>query len=348
MKGLRFGITLISIFLIFYILQLGKDLIIPFVYALFLWYLINIVSYAFRQIRYREFQIPLWLCFIFSISTIAALLSFVVSIISNNIQTIASGSAVYREKFSDIVGRMFAMANIEEPENLATLLQDIDLNALMSEIVQGFTGIIDSAATLGLILIYLMFLFLEQKSFSPKLRMSINNDDREQEVLRIIRKIQSDVRLYLGIKTFTSGLTAVVGYIIMSWVGLDFASFWALLIFLLNFIPSIGSILATFFPSLLALMQFDVTAPFWIVCIGISVLQFCIGNLLEPRLMGNSLNLSPLVILLSLTFWGTIWGIPGAFLCVPITVIIMIVLSHFEKTQPIAIMLSRGGMITRS
>ncbi|HOO93907.1 MAG TPA: AI-2E family transporter, partial [Opitutales bacterium] len=142
--------------------------------------------------------------------------------------------------------------------------------------------------------------------------------------------------------------TGLISYVIMTWVGLEFASFWALLIFLLNYIPSVGSILATLFPSLLALMQFNFTAPFFIVAIGIMALQFLIGNIIEPRLTGDSLNLSPLVILFSLTFWGAMWGIPGAFLCVPITVVILIVLSNFETTQPIAIMLSKDGKVSKT
>jgi len=96
------------------------------------------------------------------------------------------------------------------------------------------------------------------------------------------------------------------------------------------------------------LMQFNFTAPFFIIAIGIMALQFLIGNIIEPRLTGDSLNLSPLVILFSLTFWGAMWGIPGAFLCVPITVVILIILSNFETTQPIAIMLSKDGKVSKT
>lgn len=345
MKGFRFAITLITVFLLFYLLKLGKDLLIPFVYALFIWYLINILTYAFHSIQIRKYRIPRALCFLFSVATILGVGSLVFQIISSNISNIASGSLVYREKVSAIVSRLFVLAHVQEPESLSTLLGDLDLSKLMSEVALGLTSIAGSA---GLILIYLIFLFLEQKSFSNKLTALAQGPKQEQDVLRIVRKIQSDIRLYLGIKTFTSALTGILSYFIMSALNLEFASFWALLIFLLNYIPSIGSILATIFPSLLALMQYDLTARFFGVAIGVSALQFLIGNILEPRLMGNSLNLSPLIILFSLTFWGTIWGIPGAFLCVPIMVILMIVLSHFETTQPIAIMMSRDGYVTKS
>jgi AI-2 transport protein TqsA len=345
MKGIRFAVGLATVFLLFYILKLGQDLLIPFVYALFVWYLVNILAYAFRTIRYHNLKIPTWLSFVLSVGTIFGVGSIVFKILSSNISNIASGSLVYREKVNVIVSRLFNLAGIAEPESLTTLLSDLDLSGMMSDIASALASI---GGSTFFILVYLMFLFLEQKSFSNKLKALARGPEREQEILRIIRKIQSDVRLYLGIKTFTSALTGILSYFVMASINLEFASFWALLIFLLNYIPSIGSILATVFPSLLALMQFELQAPFWIVCIGVSLLQFFIGNFLEPRLMGNSLNLSPLVILFSLTFWGTLWGIPGAFLCVPIMVVFMIVLSHFPTTQPIAIMMSRDGNVTKS
>jgi AI-2 transport protein TqsA len=345
MKGFRFAATLGTVVLLFFLLKLGRDLILPFVYALIIWYLINIVSYAFHSIQYRGQRIPKPICFLLSVSSILGTGSVVVRIISSNIQSVASGSGVYREKVSSVVSRLFRLADIPEPESLRALLKDLDLSTFMSEVALSITSVAGSA---GLILIYLLFLLLEQKSFGNKIKLLAPHPDDEANVQRIIRKIQSDVRLYIGIKTFTSVLTGVLSFVIMSAVNLQFASFWALLIFLLNYIPSVGSILATIFPSLLALMQFDLTTPFWVVVIGVTALQFTIGNLLEPRLMGNSLNLSPLVILFSLTFWGSMWGIPGAFLCVPIMVILMIILSHFPNTHPIAIMMSRDGNVTKS
>ncbi len=345
MKAFRFAASLGSVFLLFYLLQLGKDLLLPFVYAVILWYLINIVTYAFHSINYKKFRLPTPICFILSLGSILGIGSFVVQVISSNISSIASGSGVYREKVSSVVSRLFVLADLPEPESLSTLLKDLDLSKLMSEVALSLTSVAGSA---GLILIYLIFLFLEQKSFSTKLKVLAQGPEQEQNILRLVRKIQSDIRLYIGIKTLTSAMTGIISYIIMTSIGLEFASFWAMLIFLLNYIPSIGSILATIFPSLLALMQFDVSGKFFVVAIGVSTLQFLIGNLLEPRLMGSSLNLSPLVILFSLTFWGAMWGIPGAFLCVPIMVILMIVLSHFPTTQPVAIMMSRDGYVTKS
>jgi predicted PurR-regulated permease PerM len=345
MKGIRFAVTLVTVFLLFFIARLGKDLIIPFVYALFLWYLVNILAYAVRSIEYKGLRVPQWFAFLLSVVGILGACSWVIRIIGSNISNIASGSLVYREKLGSMVSRLFHVAGREPPESIQSMLASIDLANVTRDLAGALTSL---AGSTGLILIYLLFLFLEQKSFSTKIRALAEAPEDHENVYRLIRRIQSDVRLYLGIKTFTSVLTGVLSYFVMVSVNLEFASFWALLIFLMNYIPSVGSIIATAFPSILALMQFEFAAGFWVVSCGITTLQFLIGNILEPRLMGSSLNLSPLVILFSLTFWGSLWGIPGAFLCVPIMVILMIVLSHFPSTQPIAIMMSRDGSVTKS
>ena len=140
-------------------------------------------------------------------------------------------------------------------------------------------------------------------------------------------------------------MTGILSYGFLLVVGVDFAGVWGLLIFLLNFIPTVGSIIATIFPALIALAQSDGYTLFFLVLIGIGAFQICIGNILEPRMMGSSFNLSPIVILLNLALWGNIWGIPGMFLCVPFLIIVTIVLSHFPQTRPVAIMLSADGRL---
>jgi AI-2 transport protein TqsA len=124
-----------------------------------------------------------------------------------------------------------------------------------------------------------------------------------------------------------------------------FTETWALLIFVLNYIPNIGSIVAVAFPALLALVQFETLGPFIILVISLTTIQLAIGSVLEPMLMGNTLNMSPLAIILGLAFWGTIWGIVGMFLSVPIMVMVMIVCAHVPSWRWMAILLSKDGQI---
>jgi predicted PurR-regulated permease PerM len=142
-----------------------------------------------------------------------------------------------------------------------------------------------------------------------------------------------------------SALTGGLSFMILRGVGVDFAAFWGLIIFFLNFIPMIGSLIGIIFPALLTLVQFDTYTPFVVVSLGLSAVQMLIGNFLDPKMTGDTLNLSPLVILLSLATWGMIWGIPGMFLSIPIMVIVTIVMSQFETTRPLAVLLSKRGHV---
>src|SRR5262249_47633220 len=142
---------------------------------------------------------------------------------------------------------------------------------------------------------------------------------------------------YLWVQTVASAITTLLTYISLRIVGLDNALFWSFLIFFLNYIPTVGSIVAVVLPTAFALVQFQTLGPIAGVAAGVGVWQFVIGNFLMPRMTGESLNLSAVVVLLALAIWGAIWGIPGAFLASPITVMLMIVLAQFPSTHWIAI-----------
>ena len=134
----------------------------------------------------------------------------------------------------------------------------------------------------------------------------------------------------------------------MSSVGVDFAGFWAVMVFFFYYIPTVGSIMAIIAPALLTLIQFDNLTPFLIVLLVFGSIQVVTANVIEPAIMGRSLNLSPLVVIVSLIVWGTIWGVVGMFLCVPIMVVALIVLAQFETTRPVAVLLSADGRIPES
>jgi predicted PurR-regulated permease PerM len=149
---------------------------------------------------------------------------------------------------------------------------------------------------------------------------------------------------YLWVSTVLSAITTVLTFFTLLAVGLENALFWSFLIFFLNYIPTIGSIVAVILPTAFALVQpgmhgFGVA----LVALGVGFWQFAIGNLVAPRMMGESLNLSSLVVLISLTFWNQIWGLTGAFLAAPLMVMIMLTLAQFPNTRWVAILLSEDG-----
>ncbi len=341
MKSQQFFYTLVSAVVLMSLLYVGKNMLIPFVLAVFIWYLINALSDVYHKIPLgKQRRLYRALCFILSIVTIFGLLSFLINLISKNIQDVVELAPVYQKNLVIVIHKIFAMLPVEEPPTIREMLGNLNVGKIFSSLAVSFTNIVKSA---GIIIVYLFFLFLEQKSFRGKLFAMFTGPAQKDELFQILQKIDSDTRLYLGIKTFTSALTGILSYIIMNAVGLDFAEFWAILIFTFNYIPTIGSIVATLFPSILSLIQFDSFYPFFGVAGGLMSLQFLIGNILDPKLTGNSLNLSPVVIVLSLTLWGAIWGVVGMILCVPIMVIVMIVLSHIPRARPVAVLLSKDG-----
>lgn len=250
----------------------------------------------------------------------------------------------YQRNFVRVIERIFASFPLEEPPSIRMLLREINIPAMVTPLARGLTGFLGRGV---LIIVYVLFLFMEQRSFERKFTVLVK-PERLDEFNSMIGRIDKDIRMYIGIKTAMSLITGILSYIILRIVGLDFASFWAFTIFLFNFIPTVGSIVATIIPSLLALVQFENFQPFIIVFIGITAIQQLIGNFLDPRLMGDRLNLSPLVILLSLALWSCIWGIAGMFFCVPITSIVMLILSHFPQCNIIAVLLSQDGIVKAS
>ena len=324
----------------FAILTLGKDLLIPMVLAVFIWYLINILADTIASLQIKGVRIHQTVAFMLALVVIMGSLALFTNLISSSINNVIRTAPGYQENVEALLDRGSRILGLDESPQLTQLIHKIDFSKIIQGLGLTLAGFIGSA---GLILVYTLFIFLEQKCFLPKINRMIEDETQRKKVGRILERIYADTKTYIGIKTMTSLLTGIVSFLIMRSVDLDFAVFWALLIFLFNYIPTIGSIVATTFPSVLALVQFPTYGPFLVVVLGVTATQVVVGNIIEPRLMGNTLNLSPLVILLSLALWGTLWGIPGAILCVPITVLMAIIFSNFGATRPVAVLLSKDG-----
>jgi predicted PurR-regulated permease PerM len=165
--------------------------------------------------------------------------------------------------------------------------------------------------------------------------------DRSDRFLTVAEKIDSQIQRYIAIKTLVSFFTGVfAGIVLLIW-GLDFAIVFAFLTFILNYIPNIGSFIATVFPVVIAIFQFDTIWPAVWICIILILIQQVMGTITEPRLMGKGLGLSPLVVLFSLFFWGWLWGIPGMILATPMTAIVKIVCSNIPELGVVAALMSK-------
>jgi len=190
-----------------------------------------------------------------------------------------------------------------------------------------------------LILIFTIFLLSGQIHLSQKVNDAFESV-KSQVILRVIDSIQNRIRTYLVVKVFVSFVTALVSLVFLLIFGVDFLVISALLIFILNFIPNIGSIIATLFPIIVCFIEFGYSWRVLAVAASLTAIQMASGNFLEPMMMGRGLNLQPIVLILSLIFWGWVWGIVGMVLAVPLTSTLVIVCENIEPLKPAAVLMS--------
>jgi AI-2 transport protein TqsA len=320
----------------------AKAFLIPLAIAFLVWGLLDAIR-DFLLIKMPS-RIPKRraIATIVALLVIAAANLLVVNIIAGQLDQLSQVLPAYQQKFAEAMASLAQSFGIEELPSVEALIEKLDMGATLSMVGGTFGSLVGNT---GLVLIYLGFIMAEEKSIDDKLGKLSDDPGKSERLVKLASEINAKIQSYIGMKTAISLLTGVISYLLLRGVGVDFAALWGLLLFLLNFIPNIGSLLGVAFPALMTLLQFDGVTTFFIVAAGLSVVQFFIGNILEPAYMGRSLNLSPLGILLSLSMWGAIWGLPGMLLSVPLMVVGAIICAHFEGLRWIAVLLSADGRI---
>lgn len=334
--------SLISVAAVIALLALGKPLLLPFAIAVMIWYVIDAMASSFERLEVGGIHPLARVSKLLAVLTILFLIIGVANMVGNTVNEVANTADSYKDNIQNMVDKLSASLGIEVDPVIKDFAAQIHYGAAVSRIAGGITSLAGDA---GMVVIYLIFLMIEQHLFSAKLGAMFRNPDNEARARSVVNDIQTQIRHYIALKTWMSAATGLLSYVILLWVGVDYAAFWAFLIFLLNYIPTVGSLLGVAFPAVLALVQFDTFVPFFQLLAALGLVQMVIGNFIEPRLMGASLNLSPLVVILSLSLWGQLWGVTGMFLSVPMTVILMIVLAHFEGSRWIAVALSADGKL---
>ncbi|WP_456404256.1 AI-2E family transporter [Thiolapillus sp.] len=338
----RLTATVVTIAAIIAFLVVGKSLLVPFAIALIIWYIIDAIALKIRKISIRGIQPFQHVSIFLALIVVILLFSGVVQMIGDTVEQVRIAAPDYQDNVTKILERLASLTGIQVAPAIAHWAKDLDLGGIIGSFATAIMGLAGNA---GLVAIYVAFLLLEERYFGIKLRIMFPDTERRKRVNQMLDAIQVQIRQYVYIKTMVSALTGIVSYAILLWVGVDYAPFWALLIFMLNYIPTIGSMIAVLLPTALSLVQFDTFGPFLTLLVSLGTVQMLIGNFLEPRLMGSSLNLSPLVVILALSLWGQMWGVTGMFLSVPITVISMIVLANFPQTRAIAVAMSENGRL---
>jgi predicted PurR-regulated permease PerM len=329
---------LAAIFLVLVLKEL-RQIFIPFFIALFFYFMFRPMV---RRLERR--RLPKALILVGVLLFVVCCLFLLGVLIFNGAASFVDRVPVYSGKIS----RMFqdALASLKLPViDVNRYIAGIDwekaidpgkVTAVVSGTVGSFTSLFGN---LLLVVLLLMFMLGEKVPMAARIAQALPSR-RSDELRAIMADISARVHHYLFIKTLMSLATAVLAAMILLVGGVDLVVFSSLLVFFLNYIPTFGSLASTAFPVLIAFLKYGFCLRLVLIAAALMVMQFVMGNVIEPQIMGRSLNLSPIVILLSLIFWGWLWGVVGMFLAVPVTAALKIFLDHVPALKPLSAALS--------
>ncbi|MGQ9673483.1 MAG: AI-2E family transporter [Candidatus Aminicenantales bacterium] len=326
----------VSVFLAGLILRLAKPVIFPFFLALFFYFLFSPVLDFLTRAR-----IPRAVAVFFLVIITFLVIYLLGIVIYSSGKRLAASFPEYGQRlaiFFSALREKLVDANMSwDP---LTWTKSLDFNQLASLLLSSLDRFFSFFSNLVLVLVFLIFMLAGRGKLKIKIEKSFP-PARAALINQVLDNIDKQIQRYLVIKTTTSFLSGLVTLVVLVIFRVDFALVLALLTFLLNFIPSLGSILALVFIFFLAVFQFGSFWPaLWILLILIG-LDLLIANFLEPKLMGYGLGLSPLAVLVALFFWGWLWGIPGMFLAVPLLAVMKISFANIPSLRFIAEFMSK-------
>lgn len=340
----RIAYTLVASIAIVVVLIYLKSILIPFVFAVIVWFLIREVKVLINRSRFGAEKLPNWIKNLVAFAAILGVIVVVSKLLANNVEQMSHSLPQYQANVEEVVAQINEVANIDLEQELRAYSGEADFSGVIRDV---FNSLSAAVGEIFMVILYVLFLMGEERMLPIKFRKLYQDKESYKSAREVVDDINESIGRYLSMKTLVSLITGTLSYIALLIIGIDFPMFWAILIFLLNYIPTIGSLVATLFPAFMALLQFGEPTPALIVLVTVGGIQMIIGNYIEPRLMGRTLNISALVVLLALAFWGVIWGVTGMFLSVPVTVILIILFSRFPSTRAIAVLLSGDGDVNK-
>ncbi len=334
--------VLLILIAVVFILVVTKAYLIPFVLALLVWYIIREVREFLQRIPFVKRRFPVWLQNTLAFILIALTIGLAIELLENSAREFSKVIPSYQANIEKLNGVVKERFDFDVLQTLSDRALEMNFESFISPIVNSLSSLLGD---FFMIILYCVFLLLEESTFRKKLPLMFGNNPGYGRITSVLEQIDISFGRYITLKTFVSILTGLLSYFILLLIGVDSPVLWAIIIFLLNYVPSIGSLIGTIFPVIIAILQFGEFLPGLYVLLGVGIVQVVVGNVIEPRIMGNSLNISPLVVIVSLIAWGAIWGIVGMVLSVPIMVMLIIIFAQFPSTEDIAILLSENGNI---
>jgi AI-2 transport protein TqsA len=333
---------IIAFAVILFLLVQAQFLLISLAIAIMLFSLTSDAIGYFQRMRIGEARFSVWLASLLAVLLIATVLISISAIILTQANTVVQTVMQYAEPAQVALAELFGWMGADVEAAVYDWLSGVRLGPWLTAMA-GQAGNIASGAVL--VTLFVGFLFLERLWFSRKLTSLMGDKHRADRAERIIASIMHRVNRYLVVKTVISTITGALVYLVMELFGLELAFAMGVLTFVLNFIPNIGSIVATVVVGLVAYVQTSDSLTGLAVLAIVGAIQFVIGQILDPLLLGKALRLSSFGIIASLAFWAVVWGVPGMFLAVPIMVSIMIICAHVPSLRPVAVLLSREGLL---
>tara|TARA_Y100000389_G_scaffold205092_1_gene263043 strand:- start:8016 stop:9104 length:1089 start_codon:yes stop_codon:yes gene_type:complete len=332
-------ISFAALIVVIYGMQMAKELLIPFIIASFLTLL------AYRPMIWLQNKLyilipnkpPIFLPALIIVFLMMLLLIIIGGVFGNSIGDFTAALPGYQQRLEVMKEGLveFAIRFFNLDKSIENLSEMIDPGWAMELVVLILNSLKDALTNAFLIIFTMVFMLLEATSFSAKFKAAFSGN---KDLLRRPQVFIESLGHYLAIKTVVSVATGVCTGILTWSLGLDFPFLWAMLAFLLNYIPTIGSIIAAVPAILLGLIQFGPGIAI-ATAVGFALINILFGSAIEPRLMGYGVGISPLVVFISLVFWGWVFGPVGMLLSVPLTMALKLVLESDIQTKWIAILI---------
>lgn len=304
--------------------------------VLFLLSVILAVLFAGPMSWLEQHRVPRWLAVSLILILLLAITFAFGTVIGASVIDFTGSLPFYQQRLYEEVGGLLAwLADHGIVISRDIVAENFDPAAILTIAGRIFTGIGDVLGRIGIILLIMTFILLEWSGFPDKIRIAFAHSDRH---LSRLGEISRNIKRYLMLKTLISLATGILVTVWLLILQVDFPVLWGTLAFLLNYVPNIGSLIAAVPAILLGFLQMGFTGAF-LTGIGYLVINMILANLIEPRVMGEGVGLSTLVVFLSLVFWGWVLGPIGMLLSVPLTMIFRILLDSLDETRWLAILL---------
>jgi predicted PurR-regulated permease PerM len=325
-----------------WVLYIGRPVLVPIAFAIITSYVIYGLAEILRRVPHVGKRIRAGVRYWSAAALILFAAWLAIELLLSDTDRMLAVAPKYEATLLAMLAKIAALFHLETEATWTAfrreLLAAVNVQALITSLLGSLSALM---ATTLVVLLYTAFFMVEMGRFRRKLSAAMRG---KADMEPVIDAINAKIGTYLALKALLGVVLGVLSWICMRLVGLEFAPLLAILIVLLNFVPYAGSMISVALPTLLAVLQFGQWNEAFVLLVSLSAINFVMGNLLDPWLMAGSLNLSPAVILMSLATWTAIWGVAGAFLAVPGTVVLTIIFSAFSSTRPLALLLTKDDV----